>query len=240
MGRLFQQFRRGRHVRSLLLQVVPFFPLLSGLIQYGGTLIERRKRQISIECPGTDGCVSVLRLPVNSSPIWPWAVVGNLARYAMYLGLAVVAAHGVVASILAYRAGNLIPVRTGWVGSGLLILMSLACLLGVAHVFLAPFPDDQILIAFPLEGDWSVGQGGPSWLTNTHLPYANQRYGLDLAKVGPNGKCFKGSGRQLHDHLSWGQAVRAPLSGTVIEAVKTYPDNEAGRVDDQYSEATMC
>jgi hypothetical protein len=167
--------------------------------------------------------------------IWPWAVVGNLPRYAMYLGLAVIAAHGVVASILACRTGKLLPERTEWVGSGFLVLTSLACLLGVGHVFLAPFPDDQILIVFPLEGLWSVGQGGPSFLTNTHIRYANQRYALDLVKIGPDGKCFKADGRHLQDYLSWGQAVRAPISGTVIEAVKTYPDNEPGRVDDRDS-----
>ena len=66
--------------------------------------------------------------------------------------------------------------------------MSLPSLLGVGHVLLAPFPDDQILMAFPVEGVWSVGQGGPSVLTNTHVPYANQRYALDLVKVGPDGK----------------------------------------------------
>ena len=223
-------------MRSLFLQVVPFLPLLFGLIQCGQTLIERRRgtfRASALE----QMVVSLFHasLSILLLLIWPWAAVGNLTRYAMYLGLAVVAAHGVVASILAYRAGKLLPVRTEWVGSGFLVLMSLACLLGVGHVFLAPFPDEQILIVFPLQGVWSVGQGGPSVLTNTHVSYANQRYALDLVKVGPDGKCFEADGRHLQDYLSWGQAVRAPMSGTVIEAVKTYPDNEPGLVDDRDS-----
>ena len=167
--------------------------------------------------------------------IWPWAVVGNLPRYAIYLGLAVVAAQGVVASILAYRAGRLLPTRAGWMASALLVLMGVPCLLGVGHVLLVPIPDDQILIAFPADGDWSVGHGGASVLTNAHVPYPSERYALDIVKVGPDGKCFKGDGRELQDHFSWGQALRAPVSGTVIEAVEAYPDNQPGQVDDRDS-----
>jgi biotin carboxyl carrier protein len=236
MGRLTILWRSRGRVRSLFLQVMPLMPLLSGLIQCAGTLIERRRGTFrSSVLEQVAGSLFLASLSILFLLIWPWAMVGNLARYAMYLGLAVVAAHGGVASLLAYRAGKLLPARTGWVGSGLLVLMSLLWLVGVGHVFLAPFPDDQILIAFPGEGDWSVGQGGPSVLTNAHIPYANQRYALDLVKVGPDGKAFKGDGRQLPDYFSWGQAVRAPLSGKVTEAEKTYPDNEPGRFDDRDS-----
>ena len=229
-------WRPRGHMRSVFLKVVPFLPLLIGLMVCGGTLIERRRgtfRSSVLEQLAVSLFLS--SLSILFLLIWPWAVVGNLARYAVYLGLAVAAAHGVVASLLAYRAGKLLPTRTAWVASGLLVLMTLTCLLGVGHVFLAPFPDDRILIAFPLEGVWSVGQGGPSVLTNTHISYANQRYALDLAKVGPDGKCFKPDGRHLQDYLAWGQPVRAPLSGTVIKAVRTYPDNELGLVDDRDS-----
>jgi hypothetical protein len=167
--------------------------------------------------------------------VWPWTVVGSLARNVMYVGLAVVAGHGIVASVLAYRAGRLLPARTGRVVSGFLVLMSVPCLLGVGHVLLAPFPDDHVLLAFPLDGDWSVGQGGASVLTNAHAANANERYALDLVKIGPDGKSFKGDGRHVRDHLSWSQPVRAPLSGTVIEAFEMYQDNEPGQVDDRDS-----
>ncbi len=226
-------WRPRGHVRSLFLQVMPFLPLLFGLIQCGGTLIELRRgtfRSSVLEQLAVS--LFFASLSILFLLILPWAVLGNLPRYAMYLGLAVVAAHGVVASILAIeRASSYLRVPGGLL-RGLLVLMSLACLLGVGHVLLAPVPDDQILMVFPAEGVWSVGQGGPSVLTNTHVRYANERYALDLVKVGPDGKCFKADGRQLQDYFSWGQAVRAPLSGTVIEAIETYPDNEPGRVDD--------
>jgi hypothetical protein len=165
--------------------------------------------------------------------VWPWAAVGNRPRYALHAGLVIIVAHTVVAATRAYRAGKILPDRRGWIASCFLVLMSLPCLIGIAHVLLAPFPSDRIAIAFPLEGDWSVGQGGASVLTNMHIPYADQRYALDLLKVGPDGKCFKGDGRQLEEHYSWRQPVRAPLPGTVIEAVKTYPDNEPGQVDNR-------
>jgi hypothetical protein len=167
---------------------------------------------------------------------WPWASIGNRPRYAMYAGVAMLVAHTVVDAARAYRAGKLMPERRGgWIASGFLVLMSLPCLLGISHVFLAPLPGDQILMAFPLEGAWSVGQGGASILTNAHIPYANQKYALDLLKLVPDGKCFKADGRQLEQHYSWRQPVRAPLSGTVIETVQTYPDNEPGRVDSRDS-----
>lgn len=215
---------------------MPLFPLLSGLIQFGVTLIEWRRRTFRSSVV-EQAAVSLFLVSLSTLflLIWPWAVVGNLARQAMYLGVAVVALHGVVATTLAYRAGKLQPARSGWVASSLLVLISLPCLLGVSHVFLAPFPDDQILLAFPLDGTWSVGQGGPSVLTNAHVPYANQRYALDLVKVGADGKGFTGDGRRPEGHLSWAQTVRAPVSGTVIEAIQTYPDNEPGRVDDRES-----
>jgi hypothetical protein len=212
---------------------MPFFPLLFGLTQCGATLMEVRRgtfRSSVLEQLATSllgASVAILLLMVL-----PWQVLGHLPRYAMYLGLAVVAAHAVVASILSYRAGRVLPARAGWVVSALLVLMSLPCLLAVGHVLLAPVPDDQILIAFPADGDWAVGQGGPSVLTNDHVRYANQRYALDLVKVGPDGKGVKGDGRQLQDYPSWGQALGAPLPGTVIEAIETYLDNQPGQVDD--------
>ena len=42
LGRLTYLQRRG-HVQSVFLHVMPFFPLLFGLIQCGGTLIELRR-----------------------------------------------------------------------------------------------------------------------------------------------------------------------------------------------------
>ena len=223
-------------MRHLFLHLVPLFPLLFGAITWSGMLIERRKRIVrATVLEELAGGLFVVSLSIFFLLIWPWSFVGNRTRYAIHLGLTVVVAHTVIASMRAYRAGKLLPGRGGWIVSGFLILMTLACLLGVGHVFLAPFPDDQILIAFPLEGDWYVGQGGPSVLTNAHVPYKSQRYALDLVKVGPDGKSFKADGRQLQDYYSWGQPVRAPLSGIVIESVKTYPDNLPGLGDDRDS-----
>jgi hypothetical protein len=215
---------------------VPLFPLLLGLIQSGATVTSWRRgtfrssvlEQIVVS-------VFLVSLWTLFLLVWPWAVVGSLARNVMHVGLVIVAGHGIAASVLAYRAGRLLPARTGRVVSGFLALMSVPCLLGVGHVLLAPFPDDRVLLAFPLDGDWSVGQGGASVLTNAHVSNADERYALDLVKIGPDGKCFNGDGQHLQDHLSWTQPVRAPLSGTVIEAFDTYPDNEPGQVDDRDS-----
>jgi Peptidase family M23 len=218
-------------VRHLFLALMSLLPLLSGVIQWVETLIAWRRgvfRSSALEQMAAS--LFLTSLSVLMFLMWPWSVVGNRARYAMYLGLALLVAHGIVASLLASRAGRHLPARGGWIASAFLGLISLPCLLGVGHILLAPFPEDRVLIAFPLEGDWAVGQGGPSVLTNDHVRYADTRYALDLIKVGPDGKCFKAEGRRLQDHLSWGQPVRAPLPGTVMAAVETYPDNEVGRV----------
>ena len=211
---------------------MPLLPLLTGLVLWGVTLIEwRRGRFRSNVLEQVATFLFFASLFILLLLMWPWPNVGHRARYAMYLGLAALVAHGVVASMLGYRAGRLVPARGSWIGPIVLGLMSMLCLLGIGHVFWAPFPDDQIVIAFPLEGKWAVGHGGPSVLTNAHAPYANQRYALDLLKVGSDGKCFQADGRQLHDYLSWRQPVRSPLSGTVIVAIGTYADNEPGVED---------
>jgi hypothetical protein len=223
-------------VRSLFLKAVPLFPLLLGLIQSAATVTGWRHgtfRSSVLEHIAVS--VFLISLSMLFLLVWPWAVVGSLARHMMHVGLAAVAGHGLVAPVLAYRAGRLLPARTGRLVSAFLVLMSVPCLLGVGHVLLAPFPDDHVPLAFPLDGDWSVGQGGASVLTNAHAHDASQRYALDLVKIGPDGKCFKGDGRHVRDHLSWSQPVRAPLSGTVIQAFEVYPDNEPGQVDDRDS-----
>jgi hypothetical protein len=220
-------------MRQVFLQSAPFLALLFGVIHWIGTLIEQRKHVVkSTALERTADGLFLASMSILCLLMWPWASVGNRPRYAMYAGVAMLVAHTVVAAARAYRAGKLLPQRSGaWIASGSNVLLSLACLLAIGHVLLAPFPNDQILIAFPLGGKWSVGEGGASVLTNGHIRYADQRYALDLVKVGPDGKCFTGDGRELEEHYSWRQPVRAPLSGTVIEAVKTYPDNELGKVD---------
>jgi hypothetical protein len=224
-------------MRHVFLRAVPLLPLLFGVIHWSGTLIEHRKRVVkSSALELMIAGLFLISISVLFLLLWPWAVVGNRSRYGMYAGIAMLTAHTFVAAARAYRAGKLLPERRGaWIASGFLVLISLPCLIGIGHVLLAPFPNDQIFMAFPLEGEWSVGQGGASILTNAHIPYANQRYALDLLKVGPTGKCFKADGRQLEEHFSWRQPVHAPVSGIVIEAVQEYPDNEPGKIDSRDS-----
>lgn len=219
-------------MRQFMLHAVPYFPSIVCVILWTSSLIERRKGIVNLTVLEQlvqglfVACVYVLVLL-----IWPWALVGNRPRYAIYAGLVMIVAHTIVAATRAHRAHKVLPDRrASWIVSGLLVVVILPCLFAIGHVLLAPFSKDHISIAFPLEGEWSVGHGGASVLTNAHIPYADQRYALDLVKVGPDGKCFSEDGRHLEMHYSWRQPVHAPLSGIVVEAVETYADNRHGSV----------
>ena len=218
-------------MRQLMLHIVPFFPSVAGIVLWTSNFIERRKAIVTLSM--LEQLVQGLFLACLSiffNLIWPWAFVGNRPRYAIYAGLFIIVVHTVVAAARAHQAGKVLPERrASSIASGFLVLLIVPCLFAILHVLLAPFPADQIAIAFPLQGKWSVGQGGASVLTNTHISYMGQRYALDLVKVGPDGKCFR-DGQHLENYYSWRQPVCAPLSGMVIEAVETYADNQPGKL----------
>jgi hypothetical protein len=124
-------------MRQVFLRTVPFLSLLCAGIQWSGTLIEQGKGVVksTVLERMTEGVVS---MSVVCLLIWPWAVVGNRPRFAMYAGVAILVAHTAVAATRAYRADKLVPQRRGsWIASGFLVLMSLPCLLGIGHVLLA-------------------------------------------------------------------------------------------------------
>lgn len=86
-------------------------------------------------------------------------------------------------------------------------------------------------IQFPLRGRWAVDNGGRAWLFNGHNGIASQRYALDLSSLGPDGRGWRGSGRELAAHYAWNAPVYAPDEGIILEAEANLPDNPVGVQD---------
>ncbi|GAA5006831.1 M23 family metallopeptidase [Kitasatospora paranensis] len=82
------------------------------------------------------------------------------------------------------------------------------------------------LAAFPLRGDWYVGQGGGRGL-NHHLAAPEQRGAVDLVQVGSTGT-HRGDRRALTSYPAYGAAVHAPCDGQVAAAVDGLPDQAPG------------
>jgi hypothetical protein len=96
-------------------------------------------------------------------------------------------------------------------------------------------PADAVGLAFPLEGGtYLVANGGSRALVNGHFatleggrlrPYRGQSYGVDLVRVNAWG--FRARGLYPRDpeaYAIYGDTVRAPCAGRVIEAVDGRPD----------------
>ena len=85
----------------------------------------------------------------------------------------------------------------------------------------------------PFDGTWFVAQGGDTLNVNHHMAVRAQWYGLDFAKVGaPMERGLKtGTGKDVKDFYSWGEAVLAPISGTIVSLENSMPDNAIGAYD---------
>lgn len=85
----------------------------------------------------------------------------------------------------------------------------------------------------PFNGRWFVGQGGDTPNVNQHMSVRAQWYGVDFLKVGGASQrsLVKTDGASIEDYYSWGEAVFAPVAGTVEAAVDGLPDNPLGKKD---------
>jgi len=98
-------------------------------------------------------------------------------------------------------------------------------------VVLWPMPP-EVTLYFPVdEGTWFVAQGGSTAIGNHHHRVQEQRYALDLVRIGPDGRSFKGSASSLISYHAWGSSVVAPCEGIVTAAVDGFPDMEVGTSD---------
>jgi hypothetical protein len=162
--------------------------------------------------------------------IYPWESIGHLGRTAMQLALILFILRAGVLAVAAWRIGNLWLYEHRWRATVYVLLG--VVFFSTAIYALAPHrPEGGVGLSFPLEGEWYVGQGGANVLVNFHRRVLSQQYALDLVKLGPEGRSFRGSGKDVTSFEAWNQPVYAPADGMVIEAVDSFPDNPPGVED---------
>jgi len=81
----------------------------------------------------------------------------------------------------------------------------------------------------PAEGTWTVAQGGPTAELNAHHGSGSQRFAYDLVLVIDDRFRRPGLDPTRNEaYYGYGQPLRAPAAGTVIEVVDGVPDNVPG------------
>jgi murein DD-endopeptidase MepM/ murein hydrolase activator NlpD len=94
-----------------------------------------------------------------------------------------------------------------------------------------PVARTSIPIAPPFRGAWDVLWGGDTPETNYHVVNPQQRRAADLARVGDDGKTFRGDGTRNTDYLAYGQEILAAADGVVTQVVDGIADNVPGAMN---------
>lgn len=90
-----------------------------------------------------------------------------------------------------------------------------------------PAVEDSVILALPFGGEWVATGAGATGLTNHHDRIPSQKYSIDFARAGEDGKLFKNDGLTSQDSHTWGAEVLSPVAGTVVFAVDTLEDDNS-------------
>jgi hypothetical protein len=111
----------------------------------------------------------------------------------------------------------------------------IVCIIGAAYLFplipkSLPFPADSdcVILDLPVRGTWLAGQAGASEITNGH---SKNRYAIDILKLGPDGRMFKGREKEVTDFYSYDEPVYAPADGQVTQVVDSVQSDLLGNMD---------
>jgi len=114
-------------------------------------------------------------------------------------------------------------------------LAAIACIAGAVRFFpLIPqtwsFPaeKDCVILDLPVRGVWLAGQAGASVLTNGHI---TNRYAIDILKLGPDGRLFKGEETAVTDFYSYNEKIYAPGDGRITQVVDGLESDLMGNMD---------
>jgi len=93
-----------------------------------------------------------------------------------------------------------------------------------------PYPavSDCVILKLPVRGTWLAGQAGASEITNGHL---TNRYAIDILKLGPDDRMYKGKEEAVTDYYSYNESVYAPADGWVTEIVDGIQSDLIGNMD---------
>lgn len=88
-----------------------------------------------------------------------------------------------------------------------------------------PAVEDSVVVSLPFEGKWIATGAGATGLTNHHDRINSQKYAIDIARIGRNGKLFTGSGIEKEESNTYGADIISPVDGVVAHLVDTLPDH---------------
>ncbi|WP_283402106.1 M23 family metallopeptidase [Halorubrum sp. DM2] len=72
-------------------------------------------------------------------------------------------------------------------------------------------------LRLPVEGEWTVVNGGVTPDTSHSWGIFSQRYAYDFLRTDGDGTTHAGSGTELADYYAYGEPVVAPAAGTVVD-----------------------
>ena len=93
-----------------------------------------------------------------------------------------------------------------------------------------PYPAESecVILKLPVRGTWLAGQAGATEITNGHL---KNRYAIDILKLGPDDRMYKGREEAVTDFYSYNEPIYAPADGRVTEIVDNIQSDLMGNMD---------
>lgn len=110
-----------------------------------------------------------------------------------------------------------------------LLLLVLGVWLSLAFIQAKAYPvtEDCVMIDLPFQGSWIVFGSGATGATNHHDRIRSQKYAIDIARVGDNGKLFTGAGKTSQQSNTWGAPILSPIDGEVTLVVDSLEDDNS-------------
>ncbi len=103
--------------------------------------------------------------------------------------------------------------------------------LGYYLMNLFRFKSSEVGIFLPFSGRWHVYQAFDDVWTHR----GKWRYAYDFVIQDDRGETFKNEGLELEDYYAYRKPVLSPVSGFVVEAMDSLPDNPIGEVDNLHN-----
>ncbi|HVG29077.1 MAG TPA: M23 family metallopeptidase [Pyrinomonadaceae bacterium] len=161
----------------------------------------------------------------------PWAMTSYYLRYALAAAFALATYSSLRKGLEAHARGRATPDRAaGVIRVALLVVLLSLDALALKSYFYAVAP---VELSFPLSGGvYYVMQGGNSRITNPfHRGGADARedYALDIVKLDHAGRRAAGVvPRRLDAYAVYGETIRSPCDGEIVELFDGVPDNAIG------------
>lgn len=192
-------------------------------------LLALLRRRSAIPSSVLSHSVFILGIALFLNLAFPWYRVGATVRAAT-VGLLGVGAlsYALAAFKPAGRFRNLLPTQVSdWV----------YWTLGIAMLMISVMPavapgTAAVDLGLPFdEWDWLVAQGGRIPFINHHLAVPEQKWALDLVRIGSDGKSFQGPQAAIDSFLALGCRVLAPVDGVIVACADGFPDMQIGERD---------